>query len=121
MTDERPTNSPTGLSEADEETLAGLLEGARRGGYVSGLPMASGYSGILVPVGPSDTAPPRLPAPHPGYPRKFVWEIYASEWDQFLIRDLHPDRPFDYFREHADKVELVERAGRWRLYRRTQR
>ncbi len=34
------TKSPAGLSEAEEETLAQLLEGARRGGHVIGRPVA---------------------------------------------------------------------------------
>jgi hypothetical protein len=95
---------------------------ADRGGYVSHLPLGEGAAGMgrmgaWLPVRRAPGAP-RLPAPPPGEPRTFSWDDHAAAWDQILIRDADPTRPFDYFAGHADDVELLARAGRWRLYSR---
>ena len=94
---------------------------ALRGGYVSHLPMATGYTGILTPVNRAPDSPPLLPQTHPGTPRTFDWDTHAAPWDQFLIRDLDANARFDYFRDHASEVELIAQQGRWRLYERTPR
>jgi len=93
------------------------------GGFVSHLPMSrpfAGNAGALVPVKRAIDSP-RLPKqPRQGFPRSFDWQAHARGWDQFLIRDLDPDAPWDYFRRNAKHVKLVARRGRWRLYRRRQ-
>lgn len=91
-----------------------------RGGYTAGLPISkpkAGNAGILVPVRLADDAPPLPAAPVHGQSWTFDWPRHGPGWDYFLIRDRDPDAPFDYFREYADRVELVDSAGRWRLYR----
>jgi len=90
-----------------------------RGGLSSGLPMvrpSGGNAGFLSPVRPAGDAPPLPRSVHPGFPRSFDFAVYGQGWDQFLIRDADPAQPFDYFRQHADRVRLVARSGRWRLY-----
>ena len=89
-----------------------------RGGFISNLPMTTGYTGALTPVRLAQDAPPAPTAVPLGWSRSFVWQDDANGWDQFIIRDLDPEHPFDYFREHADEVELLARSGRWRLYTR---
>jgi hypothetical protein len=85
-----------------------------RGGYVS---HAFFDAARWLPVRRADdAAPPR--APRPGHAREFDWARHAPGWDQFLIRDLDPTAPHDYFGGRVDQVELIVRAGRWRLYRR---
>ena len=54
-------------------------------------------------------------SPSPGYPRSFRFEKYGRGFEQFLIFDRDPKEPHDYFRDAP--VELVVRAGHWRLYR----
>jgi hypothetical protein len=96
---------------------------AEKGGYASNMPISyTGRAsvGTLIPVRikPRDQRPP-LPRANPIIAlRSFEWTKYGAGWDQFLIRDEDRSAPYDYFREHADQVELVARAGRWRLYRR---
>ena len=93
----------------------------QRGGYVSSLPFAApvaGNAGIISPVRLAGDAPPLQRAPPLGRSRSFDWATHGPGWDQFLIRDRDVDHRFDYFGEHSGEVELVARAGRWRLYRR---
>jgi hypothetical protein len=87
-----------------------------RGGFVSHLPMTSGYTGELTPVRRARTAPAIPRAPQQGWPRTFDWSRHAPGWDQFLVRDLDPAHPFGYFRGHEHDVALLARHGRWRLY-----
>jgi hypothetical protein len=94
---------------------------AERGGFASHLPMLQRSvveSRELIPVHLAEGAAPVPPAPPLGFARAFRWERHAAGWDQFLIRDLDPARPRDYFTGHAAEVETVVRAGRWRLVRR---
>jgi hypothetical protein len=96
---------------------------AERGGFASHLPMSQRgglNTGQHIPVRLADKAPAAPPAPPLGFSRAFRWERHAG-WDQFLIRDLDPARPHDYFAGHAAEVETVARAGRWRLVRRIRR
>jgi hypothetical protein len=87
------------------------------GGYASSLLIVAPAAGkAWLPVRPADDAPPLPRATHPGFPRSFDWALYGREWDQFLIRDGDPSRPFDYFGAHSDDVRLLARSGRWRLY-----
>lgn len=96
---------------------------AEKGGYASNMPLSyTGRAsvGSLVPVrvkprhqrGPLPRANPIIAL------FSFDWNEHGVHWDQFLIRDANPEKPYDYFREHANEVELVARSGRWRLYRR---
>lgn len=96
---------------------------AARGGYASHLPIAERgglNSGQHIPVHLAAGAPPRPVAPMLGFPRSFRWEQHAAGWTQFLIRDLDPAHPHDYFGRQAASVETVARAGRWRLLRRVE-
>ena len=91
-----------------------------QGGVVSNLPFlgsSAGNAGVLVPVRRAASAPPMPAAPGPGQPRTFDWERHAAGWDQIVIRDLDPAEPWPYFAGHEDGVELISRAGRWRLFR----
>jgi hypothetical protein len=99
---------------------AGAWLFVERGGYVSHLPFAGSQldAGHLVPARLARDAPDRPAAPVQGRPRSFSWSRHAAGWEQFLIRDLDPEQPFDYFRGHADEVELVAKVGHFRLYRR---
>jgi len=94
---------------------------AERGGFASHLPMAQRgglNSGQHIPVRLAPGAPPAPSSPPLGFARAFRWERHAAGWDQFLIRDLDPARPRDYFAGHAAEVDTIARAGRWRLVRR---
>jgi hypothetical protein len=96
---------------------------AERGGFASHLPIAARdglNSGQHIPVRPADDAPPAPAGPPLGFARAFRWQRHAAGWDQFLLRDLDPARPHDYFAGHAAEVETVARAGRWRLVRRVE-
>jgi len=94
---------------------------AERGGFASHMPIAQRNglnTGQHIPVRLAADAPPAPVGPPLGFARAFRWERHAAGWDQFLIRDLDPARPRDYFAGHAAEVETVARAGRWRLVRR---
>jgi hypothetical protein len=94
--------------------FAGYLV-AERGGWASHLPVGT-FTGILAPVVRPADAPALPPAPFPGRPRSFDWWRHRG-WDQFLIFDSDPEAAWDYFFGHAADVELLARAGHWRLYR----
>ncbi len=94
---------------------------AERGGFASHMPIAQRNglnTGQHIPVRLAADAPRAPVGPPLGFARAFRWERHAAGWDQFLIRDLDPARPRDYFAGHAAEVETVARAGRWRLVRR---
>jgi len=96
---------------------------AERGGFASHLPIdESGglNSGQHIPVRRAAGAPPMPLAPPIWRPHAFDWARHAAGWTQFLIRDLDPAHPRDYFAGHASEVVPVARAGRWRLFRRVE-
>jgi hypothetical protein len=99
---------------------AGAYLMVEKGGVVSNLAFlgsSAGNAGILVPVKRAVDAPPLGLAPGPGQPRSFLWEQHTTGWDQILIRDLDPEAPWPYVAGHEGDVDLVARAGRWRLFR----
>jgi hypothetical protein len=98
---------------------AGAWMVAAHGGDTAFLPFAGDprHAGAHLPVRRAPDAPPRLPAPMPGRPRDFAWDVHGG-WDQLLIRDADPDARHDYLGAHATDVVEVARVGRWRLYRR---
>ena len=96
---------------------------AERGGSASHLPIAERgglNSGHHIPVRRAAGAPPTPASPPIWRPRLFRWELHAAGWTQFLVRDLDPAHPRDHFAGHERDVELVARAGRWRLFRRVE-
>lgn len=94
---------------------------AERGGVASHLAIAEPRglnTGQHIPVHAAPGAPPLPAAPAPGRPHAFRWDEHAAGWQQFLVRDDDPAHPHAYFAGHEAEVELVARAGRWRLFRR---